>query len=93
MRFEWDEEKDLLNRKKHGVSFSEASSVWDDHFNIEFFDPDHSFDEDRFLMVGESSNNRLLIISFAERKNRIRIITARELTPAERRTYEHGYFE
>ena len=93
MRFEWDEEKAVLNLKKHGVGFSEASTVWEDHFNIEFFDHEHSADENRFLMVGESSDERLLIISFTERENKIRIISARELTSAERRAYEHGHFE
>jgi len=93
MRFEWDEGKAVLNLKKHAVSFSEASTVWEDHFNIEFFDHEHSAEENRFLMVGESSDSRLLIISFTERENKIRIISARELTPAERRAYEHGYFE
>jgi len=93
MRFEWNEEKDGANLQKHGVGFAEASTVWDDYFNIDFFDGGHSLDERRFLMIGESSRRRLLIVSYTERENKIRIISARELTPKERREYEHGYYE
>jgi uncharacterized protein len=93
MQFEWDEEKAESNAKKHGVSFEEAQTVWEDYFNIEFFDPVHSVEEPRFLIVGESEAERLLIVAFTERDNRVRIINARELTPKERREYEHGYFE
>jgi uncharacterized DUF497 family protein len=91
--FEWDEEKADLNLKSHGIAFEEAKSVWEDLFNIELFDQDHSIDENRFLMIGESSEHRLLIISFTERGDKVRIISARELTPKERRDYEHGNFE
>jgi len=93
MQFEWDPEKAALNLAKHGVSFEEAKTVWDDYFNIEFFDDGHSDEENRFLMIGESNVQRLLIISSTERDNRVRIISARELTPKERREYEHGHFE
>lgn len=93
MLFDWDKDKAEINLKKHGVSFDEASSVWLDYFNIELFDHSHSVDENRYLMIGESNANRLLIISFTEREDQIRIISARELTPAERREYEHGHFE
>lgn len=93
MRFDWDSEKAVANLKKHGVSFEEASTVWNDYFNIELFDREHSVEENRFLMIGESEDHRLLIISFTERENKIRIISARELTSAERRDYEHGHFE
>ncbi len=93
MKFELDPIKADSNLSKHGVSFDEAVTVWDDYFNIDLFDNTHSVGEKRFLMVGESKAERLLIISYTERKNRIRIISARELTPKERRDYEHGYFE
>jgi uncharacterized protein len=93
MKFEWDKDKAAANLRKHGVSFEEASTVWDDYFNIELFDHGRSFEENRFLMIGESSEKRSLIISFTERENRVRIISARELTPKERRDYEHGHFE
>jgi len=91
MLFDWDPEKAAANLKRHDVSFDEASTVWNDYFNIELFDHDHSVEENRFLMIGESAEQRLLIISFTERGNRVRIISARELTPKERREYEHGH--
>ena len=93
MLFDWDPEKATANLRRHDVSFDEASTVWNDYFNIELFDHDHSVEENRFLMIGESAEQRLLIISFTERGNRVRIISARELTPKERREYEHGHFE
>lgn len=94
MDFDWDPEKAELNPKNHdGVTFEEAKTVWDDLFNIELFDHDHSDEEKRFLIVGESSQQRLLIVSFTERDQKVRIISARELTPKERRDYEHGHFE
>jgi uncharacterized protein len=92
-KFEWDEEKANSNLEKHGVDFEEAQTVFDDLFNIEFYDPAHSIAEHRFLAVGESNSERLLIVSYTERDGRIRIISARELTPKERRSYEHGKFE
>lgn len=93
MQFEWDPQKAESNLAKHGVGFDEAKTVWDDYFNIEFFDREHSQEESRYLMVGESKAQRLLIISFTERGDMVRIISARELTQKERREYEHGYFE
>ena len=93
MQFEWDKEKSKTNLKKHGVSFEEASTVFDDLFNIDLYDPKHSESEHRFIVVGQSSEERFLIVSYAERNDKIRIISARELTPKERRDYEHGRFE
>jgi uncharacterized protein len=93
MEFEWDDDEALANVRKHGVPFEEAATVWNDLFNIDLFDHDHSADEERFLIIGESVSSKLLIVSYTERENRIRIIGARELTPKERREYEHGYFE
>lgn len=93
MKFEWDAEKAELNFKKHDVTFEEATTVFDDLFNIDLYDPLHSDDEHRFIIVGESQQNRLLIVSYAERDAKIRIISARELTPKERRDYEQGTFE
>jgi uncharacterized protein len=88
MQFEWDNKKAEANFKKHGVSFAEAKTVFDDTFCIEFYDPKHSIEEHRFLIVGESNFGRLLIISFTERENLIRIISARETTAQERKDYE-----
>lgn len=93
MQFEWDKEKAAANLKKHGVSFEEASTVWQDFFYIDLYDEEHSRKENRFLFIGESEQNRLLIISYTERENKVRIISARELTSKEKREYEHGNFE
>ena len=93
MQFEWDKEKVAVNLKKHGVSFEEAKTVWDDYFYIDLEDDEHSAEEKRFLIVGESTRNRLLIVSYTERENSVRIISARELTPKERRDYEQGHFD
>ncbi len=88
MQFEWDHNKSSTNLRKHGVSFVEAATVFGDPLSITVSDPDHSFDEDRFLIIGSTSSDRLLIVSFVERNDRIRIISARELTSAERKAYE-----
>jgi len=93
MQFEWDKEKAALNLKKHGVDFEEVATVWDDYFVVDLYDEDHSIEENRFLIIGESVQNRLLIVSYAEKSGKIRIISARELTPKEKREYEHGRFE
>ncbi len=89
MKFEWDEEKAESNLKKHGVSFAEAETVFGDSLARIFYDEEHSFDEQRNGIVGHSIENRLLIVSFTERENdTIRIISARQTTPKERRKYE-----
>lgn len=93
MESEWDDKKAELNLKKHGVEFNEAATVFDDLFNIDFYDPKHSVEEHRFLVVGESNLQRLSIVSYIERDDKIRIISARELTAQERKNYEHGKFE
>ena len=86
--FEWDAGKAEGNIKKHKVSFEEATSVFADPFLIIFNDPDHSFDEQRFIIIGMSEKFRYLFVSFAERE-RTRIISARELTAREKREYEN----
>lgn len=93
MQFEWDEAKAESNFKKHGVNFEEAETVWRDYFYIDLFDDEHSVEENRFLMIGESEGKRLLIVSYTERKSRVRIISARVLTAKERKDYENGRFE
>jgi len=93
MEFEWDNGKAEANLRKHGVDFTDASTVWNDFFYVELFDDEHSSGEIRYLMVGESASGKFLIVFFTERENKTRIISARELTPVERRAYEHGYFE
>ncbi|MBI5652518.1 MAG: BrnT family toxin [Chloroflexi bacterium] len=88
MEFEWDPRKAAMNLRKHKVSFIEAATVFKDSFSITTPDPDHSENEDRSIIVGMSDRTRLLIVSFADYGTRIRIISARTLTPTERRMYE-----
>ncbi len=75
MEFEWDPAKAAQNREKHDVTFEEAASVFADTLSVTASDPDHSGEEDRFVIVGQSARRRLLIVAFAERGERIRIIT------------------
>jgi len=88
MKFEWDENKAAKSFAKHGVSFKEAKTVFDDPLYVDFYDPHHSKDEDRYLIVGRSNQGRLLIVSYTERGDKIRIISTREVTKAEREAYE-----
>jgi len=88
--YEWDHEKSERNFSKHGVSFEEAATVFDDPLYVDFYDPDHSIDEHRYLIMGQSSAGRLLIVSYTERDDVVRLISAREVTSAERRAYEEG---
>ena len=90
MEFEWDEEKAAANLSKHGVSFDEAKTVFDDPLYVDFFDPDHSYTEERYIIVGQSRRRRLLIVSYMEREDLIRLISAREVTRGEREAYEGG---
>lgn len=88
MNFEWDPKKAAVNEKKHGVSFTEASTVFDDPLAYTFSDPDHSGDEHRFLTFGMSMSHRLLVVAHTDRNLKIRIINARLLTKHERKIYE-----
>lgn len=88
MEFEWEAEKDQQNQVKHGVSFEEASTVFGDPFALTINDPDHSLEEQRFLTTGYTSSQRLVIVSHVDREDRIRLISARDVTTAERRNYE-----
>ena len=90
MPFDWDEQKAAENLLKHRVSFDEAETVFDDPLYVDFYDPDHSIGEQRFIIVGESAHGRLLMVSYTERDDITRLISARELTPAERKKYEEG---
>lgn len=85
--FEWNDEKAALNLDKHGVSFEEARTVFDDPFYIGFPDPAHAYNEFRYIVIGQSGMDRLLMVAYTERKDRVRIISARESTPKERRKY------
>ena len=88
MEFEWDGRKAKFNLRKHGISFEEASSVFSDVLANVYEDPDHSFHEKRFLMIGTSVRGRLLTVAFADRGRRIRIISARRVTRQEKKFYE-----
>lgn len=90
MEFEWDPRKSEANRKKHGVSFHDAATVFADPLAITFSDPDHSVGEHRFLTFGHSKVNRLLVVAHVERRGKIRIISARRATKHERTIYENG---
>ena len=89
LRFEWDEAKDLANRRKHGVAFAEAQTVFLDENAIRYFDPDHSEDEDRFLMLGISFTLRVLVVChcFRVSGSAIRIISARRANRKETGVY------
>lgn len=91
LKFEWHPEKERLNQRKHNVSFPEASTIFADPLSATVFDPDHSEEEDRYISIGYSVRNRLLMVSHTARDNRIRIISARELTALERKEYEEEY--
>ncbi len=86
--FEWDPYKAEGNLQKHSVSFGEAATVFADPLALDRADPDHSENEQRFLCIGRSYVDRLLLVAYAERGDRIRIISARVAEPRERRAYE-----
>ena len=91
MEFDWDPNKAASNLRRHNVSFSETATVFSDPLSMTVPDPDHSLDEDRSITVGLSHRGRLLIVAHTERGDRIRIISARELTRTERAQYEEGF--
>ncbi len=76
LSFEWDSTKAAANRKKHGVTFAEASTVFADPLSLTIPDPDHSDDEDRLILLGSSEDHRLLVVVFTERKDHIRLISS-----------------
>ncbi len=88
LEFEWDPAKAAANLEEHGVSFDEATTVFRDTLSITISDPDHSDSEDRFIDIGMSHRMQLLVVSYTERKDKIRIISARRATRAERKSYE-----
>jgi uncharacterized DUF497 family protein len=87
--FEWDPRKAAANRKKHGVSFEEALTVFGDSLARIFDDPEHSGTEAREIIVGHSARQRLLVVCFVERGKRVRIFSARKATRKERNDYEN----
>ena len=87
--FELDPNKAAQNIRKHGVSFEEAATAFGDPLSITIFDPLHSIDEDRFVLIGMSNKNRLLVVVHTDRNDKIRIISARRATKKEKRQYEN----
>ena len=89
LRFEWDPRKDAANQRKHGVGFDESSTVFSDERALLIDDPDHSDDEERFIILGLSANLRALVVChcYREAESIIRLISARKATPKERRQY------
>lgn len=87
MRFEWNPQKATANLRKHGVSFDEAATVFDDPLFITVVDDEHSLDEERYITIGLSSQARLLVIAHTERGGTVRIISARKATSREERFY------
>ena len=92
MEFEWDENKNEINKKKHGISFEDVESVFSDFSAIIFDDPDHSETEERFLIIGMSLRKGIWIVSHCYRNNEniIRIISARKATKNEQHIYING---
>lgn len=89
IRFEWDENKNRINQQKHGISFEEASTVFYDDYAVLFDDPDHSEEEERFLIIGITSKEKVCIVSHCYRSSdqKIRIISARKATKPEQKIY------
>ncbi len=85
MKFEWDEDKNTINKEKHKISFETAAYVFDDPYYIEMFDFEHSVDEDRYIAIGKVGD--VLFVVFTERKDTIRLISSRLATNAERSLY------
>jgi uncharacterized DUF497 family protein len=88
MEFEWDKDKAKKNLARHKVEFGEASTVFSDPLSLTFPDPDHSIEEDRYIIIGASDRGRILVVSHTDREDRIRIISARKATKRERKAYE-----
>lgn len=93
IKFVWDENKNEINKKKHGISFEEATEVFSDDNAILFDDPDHSLEEDRFLVIGAIKSSKICIVShcYKDDDNIIRLISAREATKRERTVYQEGW--
>src|SRR4030043_673007 len=88
--FEWDPNKAKENSETHGISFDEASTAFGDTLSLAIYDPLHSEEEDRFILIGNSHRNRLLVIVHTERAENIRIISAKKATKKERKQYEEN---
>ena len=90
LRFAWDARKAATNLRKHGISFGEAATAFGDPLSVTIPDPDHSDDEYRFLLIGRSARQHLVVVAHVERGDVIRIISARAASRRERSAYEEG---
>ena len=90
LRFGWDTRKAQSNKKKHGMTFEEASTIFGDPLSITIHDPAHSIDEDRFITIGTSVNDKFIVVVHTDHDDIIRIISARRAIRGERRQYEQG---
>jgi len=90
LEFEWDENKARSNLRKHRISFEEAETAFVDPLSLTLYDDEHSVDEDRYVLIGESDRKRLLVVAFTERRDRFRIISARVANRREREQYEEA---
>ena len=88
MEFIWNPSKAARNLRRHGISFHEAATVFSDPLSTTVYDPDHSVEENRYITVGVSRNYRVIMVAYTEQNDHVRIISARQLTPKERRQYE-----
>lgn len=88
MRFAWDKKKAASNLVKHGVSFEESTTVFDDPLSDTFPDPDHSLEENRFVIMGSSESGKILVVAHTDDGELVRIISVREVTHGERKSYE-----
>jgi uncharacterized protein len=88
--FHWDRTKERLNRLKHGVAFDEATTAFEDPSAITIADDPHSEDEDRYIVIGMSATQRILVVCHTYRGDVVRLISARRATPRERRQYEES---
>jgi len=88
LEFEWDEKKAKINKRKHGITFEEASTAFADELSITIDDPSHSDDEDRLILIGQSKAFKTLVVVHVERRKSIRIISARKATKHEQKFYE-----
>jgi hypothetical protein len=90
LTFTWDKKKAAFNLRKHGVAFEEAATAFGDTLSLTIFDPDHSIDQDRFILLGASNRGKLLVVAHTEQSDTIRIISARLATRGERKIYEES---
>ncbi|MBW4647508.1 MAG: BrnT family toxin [Kastovskya adunca ATA6-11-RM4] len=90
LEFEWNPDKAALNIEKHDISFQEAATVFNDPLSVTFPDPHHSIGESRYIIIGVSRFDQLLVVAHTDRVEKVRIISARKATRQERRFYEEG---